>query len=546
MFRLLVSAILSIVVLSGAAAAQEKPAQDGKATADKADNAARAAAVASFLDDQTVVVARLDASRLDLEGASRQLKRLLGGVLGDELDKATMAGEMAKGGFTAVGGREAYLIVSLADVPSRAPFGIIPVSKGTDTATLARSLRPLVAAGGGGSPPGTPPTPAEALQRSLALVCEPLAGAVFVGPVATLERLRKADGRPPIKADELARAFTAAGDGTAQAVLLISDDQRRVIDEMFPNLPPALGGGSTKPFSQGLRFAALGVDVSAKLSIRVAIQAQDAAAAEAQSAVIAKGLDLFAASPQVKKQLPAADKIAKALAPRVMGDQVVIQLSEANKGLTGLISGLAPAVATARTAADRAITANNLKQIGLGLHSYHDTTGSFPARANFDAAGKPLLSWRVQMLPYLDQSELYKEFRQDEPWDSEHNKKLLARMPEVFRAPGSKNKADSGKTNFLAPIWEGSVLGADKGTKIADIRDGTSNTIAVVEVSDEAAVPWTKPDDWQVDDKDPIKGLSETFAALLCDGSVRFFTKDITPDTLKALLTRSGGEVVSP
>jgi hypothetical protein len=278
----------------------------------------------------------------------------------------------------------------------------------------------------------------------------------------------------------------------------------------------------------------------------VAIQAQDAAAAEAQSAVIAKGLDLFAASPQVKKQLPAADKIAKALAPRVMGDQVVIQLSEANKGLTGLISGLAPAVATARTAADRAITANNLKQIGLGLHSYHDTTGSFPARANFDAAGKPLLSWRVQMLPYLDQSELYKEFRQDEPWDSEHNKKLLARMPEVFRAPGSKNKADSGKTNFLAPIWEGSVLGADKGTKIADIRDGTSNTIAVVEVSDEAAVPWTKPDDWQVDDKDPIKGLSETFAALLCDGSVRFFTKDITPDTLKALLTRSGGEVVSP
>jgi len=543
MFRLLASTILTAGLLAGAAHAQGKPAPKSK---DKADYAGRAAAVAPFLDDETIMVARLDASRFDLEGASRQVKRLLGGALGDELDKATLAGEMAKGGFTAAGASEAYLIVSLADVPSRAPFGIIPVAKGSDAATLARSLRPLIALGSA-APPGAAPTPQEALQRSLALACEPLAGAVFVGPGATLERVKKLADRPArAKTDELARAFAAAGDGTVQAVLLMSDDQRRVIDEMFPNLPPALGGGSTKPFSEGLRFAALGLNVSAKLSLRVAIQAKDAAAAQAQSAAIAKGLELFAQSAEVKKQLPAAEKIAKALAPRVTGDQVVVELSEENKGLANLVTGLAPAVAGARTAAERARTANNLKQIGLALHNYHDTNGSFPARANFDAAGKPLLSWRVQLLPYLEQSDLHKEFRQDEPWDSAHNKKLLARMPDVFRATGSKNKADSGKTNFLAPICDGSVLGADKGTKIADIRDGTSNTIAAVEVTDEAAVPWTRPDDWQVDDKEPLKGLGDTFAALFCDGSVRFFTKDIAAETLKAMLTRSGGEPVSP
>ncbi len=545
MFRSFASAILALALLAGAAAAQDKRVDGGKAKTEATARAA-AAAIAPFLDEQTVLVARLDTSRLDLAGASRQAKALLGEVLADELEKGALAGEVARTAFASAGGREAYLVVSLADVPSRAPFGIVPVAKASDAADLARALRPLLALGGG-APPGAPATPADALQRSLALACEPLAGAVFIGPSATLERLKTVtDRHVPVKADELARALTAAGDGTVQAVFLISDDQRRVIDEMFPNLPPALGGGSTKPFSEGLRFAALGINVSAKPSLRLAIQAQDAAAAQAQGAAIAKGLELFAGSAEVKKQLPAAEKIAQALAPRVAGDQVVIELNEENKGLANLASGLAPAVAGARTAAARAVTANHLKQIGLALHSHYDTKGAFPAQANFDAAGKPLLSWRVQLLPYLEQSELYKEFRQDEPWDSEHNKKLLSRMPEIFRAQGSKHTAKSGKTTFLAPIYEGSVLGSDTATKIADIRDGTSNTIAVVEVADEAAVPWTKPDDWQVDDKDPLKGLGDTFAALLCDASVRFFTKDIAPDTLKALLTRSGGEVVAP
>jgi hypothetical protein len=537
-------AILAVLLLAGFAAAQEKSGEEKKAASDSVGS------VASFLDEETVFVARVDASKLDLSGAARQVKRLLGDIVGDELTMAALAGEVALGGVTAAGAREGYLIVSLADVPFRPPFGILPVAKGTSPAALARALRPLVTSAG---PPGTVVTPSGALAQSLAIVCEPVEGAVFIGPGASLERLKQrlsekadADARAAaaLRNKDLAQALAAAGDGAVQAALLLSADQRRVIDELFPNLPRAVGGGSTRPFSEGLRFAALGVNVSAKVSLRFVMQAKDEASAQAQGAVITKGWELFASSAEIKKHLPAADRIAKALSPRVIGNQIVLELSEENEGLSNLMRGLIPALTGARMTASRQITANRLKQLGIALHNYHDTHGAFPARANFGTASKPLLSWRVHMLPYVEGDHLYKQFRLDEPWDSEHNKKLVDKMPEVFQAQGSKHKTDSGLTTFLAPVSKGSVLAVDKGTKIADIFDGTSNTIAVVQVSDEAAVPWTKPDDWQVNAKDPLKGLADDFAALFCDGSVRFFKKDTKPETLRAMITRDGGEIV--
>ena len=86
-------------------------------------------------------------------------------------------------------------------------------------------------------------------------------------------------------------------------------------------------------------------------------------------------------------------------------------------------------------AARRAQSMNNLKQFALAMHNYHDTNGKFPAASSFDKDGKPLLSWRVHVLPYLEQAELYKQFHLDEPWDSEHNKKLIEKMPNVLASP---------------------------------------------------------------------------------------------------------------
>jgi hypothetical protein len=458
------------------------------------------------------------------EHAPRQKRRAVAGqplLEDDGLEKFNATAFVATTlqlGFTEAGGREAYLVVSLADAPLE-PFVIVPVPMGRDAASFSRALR-------------------SALRGE----CEPLGEAVFCGPPATLERLKKTTRRrPPLKAEELVKAFQSAGGEAVQAVFLMSDDQRRVVNEMYPRLPPQLGGGSTEAFSKGLDFAALGLTVSAKPAIRFVLQAKDAGSAEAQSATIAKGLEWFAKSAEVRKHLPAAEKVARALTPRTSGNQVVVELSEEQKGFSSLIS-----IAESRSRADRERTARKLKEIGLALNVYDDLKGSFPARANFDAAGKPLLSWRVHVLPYLDQEALYKEFRLDEPWDSEHNKKLVVRMPEVFRAAGSEHKRESGRTTFLAPLCQGSVLGTDKATKLADIKDGTSYTIAVVEAADAIAVIWTRPDDWQVDDKDPVKGLGEKFAALFCDASVRFFKRDIAAETLRGLLTASGNEEVNP
>ena len=157
-----------------------------------------------------------------------------------------------------------------------------------------------------------------------------------------------------------------------------------------------------------------------------------------------------------------------------------------------LISLLLPAVQHVRHAAARTKCANNLHQIGLALHNYHDVNGHLPAAAVYDKDGKPLLSWRVLLLPYLEQDALYRQFHLDEPWDSAHNKKLLAQMPKVY-APVAGEAKGTDKTHYRVFTGKGTVFEGDKGIRLTDIPDGTSNTILVVEAGD--AVPWTKPAD---------------------------------------------------
>jgi len=196
-------------------------------------------------------------------------------------------------------------------------------------------------------------------------------------------------------------------------------------------------------------------------------------------------------------------------------------------------------------AARRAQSANNLKQIGIAMHNYHDATGTFPARAVFDKNGKPMLSWRVLILPYIEQDNLYKEFKLDEPWDSKHNIKLLKKMPITYRVP-TERPAKAGYTFYQVFDAKGSVFEGKTGKKFTDISDGTSNTILVVEAG--KAVPWTKPEDVTVEEGKPVPKLGGVFElgfnAGFADGSVRFFRKTISQKSLRAYITRNGGEVV--
>jgi hypothetical protein len=270
-------------------------------------------------------------------------------------------------------------------------------------------------------------------------------------------------------------------------------------------------------------------------------------------------------------QLPPMSAIAPHVWPTVtivrrVGGEGIIAESEGTLPLGPLSSGnvliggspatsavlvglLLPAVQSAREAARRAQGMNNMKQLLLAMHMDAAAKDCLPAQAIVDGEGKPLLSWRVELLPYLEQKDLYDQFRRDEPWDSDHNRKLLERMPDVFKAPGAAD-AVPGMTTYVMPTGPGTLFPRPDATpRFATIADGMSNTLALVEVNADHAVPWTKPADMAVADDPvaPLQGIRPGgFLAGFADGSVRLLPDTIDAAKLLALLTPDGGEPVSP
>lgn len=209
---------------------------------------------------------------------------------------------------------------------------------------------------------------------------------------------------------------------------------------------------------------------------------------------------------------------------------------------------LLPAVQAAREAARRAQGSNNLKQIGLAMQNHADVFKQFPPRAIYKE-GKPLLSWRVKILPFIEQNELYKEFHLDEPWDSEHNRQLIARMPPVYANPVLDDKLiAAGMTDYLAPVGPNTAFKGEQGLGFAAFKDGTSNTVMVVEANADRAVIWTKPDDFEVDADNPLGGLGSIhpggFSALYADGHVQFINNMIDPKVLLNLFNPNDGQVI--
>jgi hypothetical protein len=224
-----------------------------------------------------------------------------------------------------------------------------------------------------------------------------------------------------------------------------------------------------------------------------------------------------------------------------------LQIALAVKADTGtVVATLLEGLQRMRESATRAQSVNNLKQIALAMHNYHSTYNHFPPQAIYSKDGKPLLSWRVLLLPYLEQDGVYKQFKLDEAWDSPHNKALLAQMPKVYADPNVHTTQPL--TVYQAFVGPGAFFEGKKGLSISDFTDGTSNTLMVVEAAN--PVPWTSPDDLPYDPAKPLPKLGghseKGFAAALCDGSVRVFKQSIKEATLRALITRNGGEVVDP
>jgi hypothetical protein len=219
-----------------------------------------------------------------------------------------------------------------------------------------------------------------------------------------------------------------------------------------------------------------------------------------------------------------------------------------------LAAALAAAAATAAptpkagklpppTAKEVEASRNNLRQIGLAIHSYHDTYGRLPG----DVVGKdrePLLSWRVHLLPFLDEERLYKQFKMDEAWDRPANKKLVEKLPKVY-AP-VRVRAEAGHTFYRGFAGPGALFEPGQRLTIAAIPDGSSNTALVVEAGE--PVVWTKPDDLPYDPKKPLPKLGGLFDGmfhlLTADGAVHACRADFNPDVFRLIVTRADGQVV--
>jgi hypothetical protein len=214
-----------------------------------------------------------------------------------------------------------------------------------------------------------------------------------------------------------------------------------------------------------------------------------------------------------------------------------------------LIVLLLPAVSQVRSAARTVQSMDQVREISLGMLNYEQAYKQFPP-AN---AANSQLSWRVHILPFIQQNNLYDQFHLDEPWDSPHNLTLVDQMPDIYASPVVD--LGPGKTVYVVPTSPpGSDLQSRKnaaafiqgesGPEMSQFLDGISNTILVIAVDANAAVTWTQPTDWMFDLKFPNQSLGEngTIVVALADGSVMRIDPNIDDDSLGAFFTRAAGD----
>jgi prepilin-type processing-associated H-X9-DG protein len=181
------------------------------------------------------------------------------------------------------------------------------------------------------------------------------------------------------------------------------------------------------------------------------------------------------------------------------------------------------------------------------MHNYHSAYQSFPPAVLTDKSRRPLLSWRVAILPYLGPqgAQLYSKFNLSEPWDSPENRRLLEEMPNVFRCPSDPASARM-CTPYQVLVGKRTMFPGLKSVAIGSVTDGTSNTILVGE--GDVSVFWTAPQDLSFDMSVPNSGLGsfhgDEFNIAFADGSTRALKRSISGGILGSLISRNGGEVI--
>jgi prepilin-type processing-associated H-X9-DG protein len=213
-----------------------------------------------------------------------------------------------------------------------------------------------------------------------------------------------------------------------------------------------------------------------------------------------------------------------------------------------------PMCSIPRSLSRRMSCQNNLKLITIALHNYHDTYGCFPPAYIADKTGRPMHSWRVLILPFMEQENLYQQYRLDEPWDGPNNRKLADEIISVYSCPGEPAKPIT-ETSYVAIIGPHTAWPGEKARSLQEFADGSGNVLLVVEVHD-SGIHWMEPRDLHVTQMAPTinavhgQGISSSHPqganAAYADGSVRYLHESLPADVLQTWIHVDDGTLPEP
>lgn len=459
----------------------------------------------NYTEATTLGVAHLDIDAIDAMAIVEYARKLFGDDLPNE--PQVKQGAIAVDGFLAslrqAGANDLLLTISTEDLMRMTPAVIAP----TENPAMLNGMLAM---------PWMP------LQQRYPATIRTDNGIAVFGANHTVERLRS---------NESANRFDqllAEPSFQHQLMLALPDESRQDLEQLWPEQMPAQSPIQFSPrqLVKDLESVRIAWSLPPTPQFSATFKAIDVEAAERVRGLVDNALRLGGdATKGTSVSMDGA--VVTVAAP---ADVIVANVSKSLLRIRG--------------AARKSQRSNDFKQLVLAMHNYFAVHKELPGPI-VSETGQALHSFRVRLLPYLNQNQLFNTIKTDQPWDAAANQMASGTVIPVFAGFSS---GDQSKTSMQIPVIEGSLWSDPKTPKhLRSITDGSSNTIAYAEAPASAATPWMKPGFWELDEDNLIEsffGDRDGTHVAFFDGSVIFLSRNIDPKVLRALLTHAGGEVI--
>lgn len=341
--------------------------------------------------------------------------------------------------------------------------------------------------------------------------------------------------------DSLGDALKQVGGQPVRFAMTLSQDQKKALKQGDPTTWDDGSPASVR----NLHWVAAGLNIAGK-ELRMTMKASDNDAAKAIASQTRKSLERFVAANGIKRNAPALSDWIESLELPVAGD--TIDLAFKGEQFDSMVQSFSQSIVQVLKRQRNSEASVRARQVAKAFLKYEEENGSFPPPFSVDAKGKPLHSWRVLLLPYIEQRNLFKLFRIDEPWDSKHNLEVAQNVPVQYSIGPAKIVDGLLHTRILAMVGDDSVIRTET-TKFQSIVDGTVDTISVAVGSEEQAVPWTKPVDLQGTPDELSKKMLDAnpdgFWVATTDSAVHYVPPKADAEKLAWALQINDGNLIS-